>query len=358
MSDYRQRLESFLTSRGEPTHLIQLTPDASTREYFRIGWRGDSAIGCVYPESFDAGEQSYLDVTELFTKAGLPVAKVLAFDEKLGVIAQEDMGDRILRDVIVEASPIRTGSSSDRTLSDLPVRTGSRSDRVLDIDQLINNSITLIAQIQTATAMAFELNSIASRLRFDTEKLLWELEFFKTHYFTTYKNEPLSAEDDSKLTEEFTELSSELESKAKVLCHRDFHAANLMLDRDNRLRIIDHQDARIGSVAYDLVSFLLDRVTEPPTAEWLAKKRRFFLNEREKIGLEKINEAEFADEFRLQTIQRCLKAIGTFSFQSVNRGKTYFVPFIKPMFQIVLRATENLDRFPRLANVIKGHVLD
>lgn len=331
MSDHRQRLQSFLTSRGEPTQLIQLTPDASTREYFRIGWHGGSAIGCVYPESFAAAEQSYLDVTDLFTNAGLPVAKVLDFDEELGVIVQEDMGDRILRDILVDAA----GDTREK---------------------LILGAVSLIPQIQAATQLAFYTNSIASRLRFDTEKLLWELEFFKTHYFTTYRNEPLNPEDDLKLTDEFTELSRELESKGNVLCHRDFHAANLMVDQQDRLRIIDHQDARIGSVAYDLVSFLLDRVTAPPTAEWLAEKRRFFLKEREKLGLEKLNEAEFADEFRLQTIQRCLKAIGTFSFQSVNRGKTYFVPFIKPMFQIVLRAAENLDRFPNLRRIVDEQI--
>jgi hypothetical protein len=85
-----------------------------------------------------------------------------------------------------------------------------------------------------------------------------------------------------------------------------------------------------------------------PTPEWLAEKRRHFLVERERIGLSAIDEDAFADEFRLQTIQRCLKAAGTFSFQSVNRGKTYFIPFIEPMFRIVLRALGNLDRFPTL----------
>jgi aminoglycoside/choline kinase family phosphotransferase len=41
----------------------------------------------------------------------------------------------------------------------------------------------------------------------------------------------------------------------------DFHAANLMIDERGDLRIIDHQDASMGSPAYDLVSLLLDRVT-------------------------------------------------------------------------------------------------
>jgi aminoglycoside/choline kinase family phosphotransferase len=124
------------------------------------------------------------------------------------------------------------------------------------------------------------------------------------------------------------------------------------------LKIIDHQDARIGSPAYDLVSLLLDRVTELPSPEWLAAKRRRFLDGRAALGLPHINETSFDEEFRLQTIQRCLKAAGTFSFQSANRGKTYFIPFIKPMFRIVLRAIENIDRFPTMKRVLQQEIYE
>ncbi|HVF29853.1 MAG TPA: phosphotransferase [Pyrinomonadaceae bacterium] len=331
MPDFRHRLEEFLTQRKQGTAIQQLTPDASTREYFRIGWDGRSAIACVYPEGFTATEQSYLDVTKLLSDADLPVARILDFDEPLGVIVQEDLGDRILRDVIVE--------SDDETR-----------------ERLILDAISLIPKIQAATSRAVETNSIASRLRFDSEKLLWELDFFKTHYFTTYKNEPLSPADDAALVADFVDLGQELESRAAVLCHRDFHAANLMIDPGNRLRIIDHQDARIGSVAYDLVSLLLDRVTVSPSPDWLATKRAFFLAGRTEAGLPPIDDDLFAEEFRLQTIQRCLKAIGTFSFQSVNRGKTYFVPFISPMFDIVRRATTALGRYPAIQRIVSNEI--
>ena len=331
MVDFKSRLERFLIDRGRPIEITQLTPDASTREYFRIEWKGSTAIACVYPEAFVAAEQSYLDVTNLFLINGLPVAEIFDVDEALGVIVQEDFGDTILRDVLTNVS---------------------KNER----ERLIDDAIRLIPKIQAATQSAFDLNSIASRLRFDTEKLSWELDFFKEHYFTTFKKEPLPPDVDAKLTAEFVELSYELEGLASVLCHRDFHAANLMVDQAGDLRIIDHQDARIGSAAYDLVSFLLDRVTEPPSVEWLAEKRRFFLNEREKLDLPMLDEDAFAYEFRLQTVQRCLKAVGTFSFQSVNRGKTYFIPFIKPMFQIVLRAAEKLERFPTLQMIVEDQL--
>jgi len=328
MSDLKHRLDKFLTNARQSLEVQQLTPDASTREYFRINWEGKSAIACVYPESFVSEEQTYLDVSRLFASQGLPVAEIYSFDEALGIIVQEDLGDTILRDVLSDSAQATR-------------------------ENLIAASIRLIAKIQSATNTAFETGSISSRLKFDSEKLLWELSFFKEHYFQTLRKARLSSDQEIGITQEFQSLSELLEIRANVLCHRDFHAANLMLDNAGNLRIIDHQDARIGSPTYDLVSLLLDRVTELPTNQWLLSKQRLLISERVSLGLDPIDEDEFAYEFRLQTVQRCLKAVGTFSFQSVNRGKSYFIPYIKPMFEIVLRALTELQQFSVLRSVVE-----
>ena len=328
MSDLKHRLDEFLDKAGQRPDTRELTPDASTREYFRINWNGQSAIACVYPESFIAEEQTYLDVSRLFTANNLPVAEIYSFDEKLGIIVQEDLGDTILRDVLAN--------------SDTAAR-----------ETLIDESIGLIGRIQAATRSAFDTGSIASRLKFDTEKLLWELSFFREHYFGTLRKIQLGQTEVGSLQNEFYSLAQMLEERASVLCHRDFHAANLMVDPSGKLRIIDHQDARIGSPTYDLVSLLLDRVVKPPKNDWLASKQRLLIDQRIDLGLEPLDYHAFAYEFRLQTVQRCLKAVGTFSFQSVNRGKTYFLPFIKPMFEIVLRALSELEQFPVLTSVVR-----
>jgi N-acetylmuramate 1-kinase len=328
MTDFQKRLENFLTAHDQSLAIEELTPDASTREYFRVNWNNEKAIACVYPED-ELGETQFnacLDVTSVFLSENLPVARIFSSDDENGIIIHEDFGNTILRDVLL------------------------RSDEA-EKNRLLNEAISLIAKIQAATPKAFELNSIASKLRFDEEKLLWELNFFKTHYFESLMKTPLSAFDNDAVEMEFIELSRELESDAKVLCHRDFHAANLML-QNGELKIIDHQDARIGATSYDLVSLLLDRVTELPDLEWLASKYLYFNDERIKLGLERLEDDVFTEEFFLQTIQRCLKAAGTFSFQSTFRGKTYFIPYIKPMFQIVLRACESLNRFPDLQTVL------
>ncbi|NNE99687.1 MAG: phosphotransferase [Pyrinomonadaceae bacterium] len=322
-----ERLQTFLENNNALTEAERLTPDASTREFFRIRFHDQTAIACVYEETFDEGLPQ-LDVTDLFLKSDLPVAKIFAVHYDCGLVVHEDFGDRILGDTLRQ--------------SDTSVR-----------NDLINQAISIIAQIQAATPRAFEIDSIASRLKFDHEKLLWELNFFKTHYFVSLRKTPLSDKMDFALTKEFVELSEELERHATVLTHRDFHAANLMLDSNGSMKIIDHQDARIGSVAYDLVSLLLDRITEPPSQESLRDKKIFFLAEREKLGLGKIEPEDFDYEFDLMTVQRCLKAIGTFSNQAANFDKIQYLPYINPMFQVVLEACKRLGKYQTLQNIVE-----
>ncbi|HJS50424.1 MAG TPA: phosphotransferase [Pyrinomonadaceae bacterium] len=327
MPQLRAKLEQYLAEKGIDSVLEPLTPDASTRRYFRFKQDGRPVVACVYPDDIKHLAVSYMDVSRVFRENGLPVAEVNDFDEVLGVIVLEDLGDTILRPELESCDAERK-------------------------DELIRNAIDLIPRIQKATDSAAETNSIASRLRFDTEKLMWELNYFKIHYFTTFKKEPLSPEIDDALNAEFMELSAELDSTATVLCHRDFHAANLMIDSNSDLRIIDHQDARIGSPTYDLVSLLLDRVTETPSDDWLNDMKAYYFSQREAAGLNPLDRDAFEHEFELQTVQRCLKAAGTFSFQSAARDKTYFIPFIKPMFRISLQAMQRLDRYPQLQEIL------
>ncbi len=326
----KERLDKYLEIRRISAEIEQLTPDASTREFFRISTDADSSIVCIYPESFDES-LAQIDVTALFLACDLPVAKILDTDLELGIVHHEDFGNKILRDVLERSDPEKR-------------------------EKLIDQAISLIARIQHSTQKAYEMNSIASRLKFDDEKLLWELNFFKTHYFGSLRNITLSEKTEIALTDEFTELSRELEKCANVLTHRDFHAANLMVVGENELKIIDHQDARIGSAAYDLVSLLLDRITEPPAENWLDQKKAYLLSERVNIGLPMLQIDDFNYEFELMTIQRCLKAIGTFSNQAGNFGKTHYVEYIEPMFRVVVDACERLQKFSTLNEMIERNL--
>jgi len=326
----RERLLQFLAARGEKreNEVYALTPDASTREYFRLPWARKTAIAAIYPEPFDPQFHPYMDVTRLFLDAGLPVPEIYEVDAEHGIIIQEDLGDRQLRLVYESATEE-------------------------EIEDYKEQAISLIAQIQAATDRAYERNSISSRLAFDEAKLSWELGFFFEHYFGSLRKESLTHGEAAELKAEMNDIAADLAARPRVLCHRDYHASNLMVDKRKKLRFIDHQDARMGPASYDLVTLLLDRRHAPPSLAEVRAHRLFLLEERRRRGLEALDPDDFAREFRLMTVQRGLKAIGTFSFQTAvcGRGQTY-AQFIKPTFQIVLQAAEWLERFPALRKAI------
>jgi N-acetylmuramate 1-kinase len=328
-----ERLTRVLSQNGIKNHeVIALTPDASTRNYFRVAWKKGTAVAAVYPEAFDPQFHPYLDVTNLFLKCDIPVPQIYAVDGPAGVIVQEDLGAEQLFRVFETETEERC-------------------------DEYKEQAISLIARIQKATDTAREMNSIASRLAFDEAKLSWELDFFFEHYFGNYRKESFSHAETAELKAELNDIAAELAAAPRVLCHRDYHGANLMVDPKGRLRVIDHQDARMGPASYDLVSFLLDRQPNPPSLAELRDHRLFFLEARRKAGLGILDPDEFACEFRLMAIQRGLKATGTFSYQTAVAGRAVFYEsYIKPTLQIVLQAAIWLDRFPALQRILKARI--
>jgi len=326
----RERLADYVTRLGgDAERVLALTPDASTREYFRIPWKNSQAVAAVYPEPFDPEIHPFMDVSRLFAEAKLPVPEILDVDSLNGIIIQEDFGDRQLRRVFEAAS---------------------EDER----DAYLEQAVSLIADIQGATTLAHQRQSIACRLAFDEAKLSWELDYFVEHYFKSLRGETLKHGDEAQLRAELNDVAAELAARPRTLCHRDFHSSNLMVDAKGRLRVIDYQDARMGPASYDLVSLLLDRRTTMPSLAEVRERRLFFLEERRSRGLDAIDPDDFAYEFRLMTVQRCLKATGTFSFQTAvaGRGEVY-AHFINPMLEIVVQAADWLGRFPLLRSTLR-----
>jgi N-acetylmuramate 1-kinase len=332
-SSAADRLARFITQQGlRSRDVVALTPDASTRKYYRIDWKKGSAIAAVYAEPFDPEFHPYLDVTRLFLASELPVPQIYEVDGAAGIIVQEDLGDQQLFQIYEDEPEEKC-------------------------DEYKEEAIALIARIQKATQKAYEMDSIASRLAFDEAKLSWELDFFFEHYFGSLRGEKLRHAETAELKAELNDVAAELAAVPRVLCHRDYHAANLMIDQRKRMRIVDHQDARMGPASYDLVSFLLDRQPCLPSLAELRAYRLYFLEQRRLQGLSAIDPDDFAQEFRLMTIQRGLKATGTFSCQTAvfGRGAAY-ERFIQPTLQIVLQAAEWLERFPTLRRMITERI--
>jgi aminoglycoside/choline kinase family phosphotransferase len=117
------------------------------------------------------------------------------------------------------------------------------------------------------------------------------------------------------------------------------------------LYIIDFQDARMGPDTYDLVSLLRDSyvdLAEQTVGELMA----YFLA----LKGEADQEAAFSARFDLMALQRNLKALGTFVYQTTARRNPVYIQYIPRTLRYVRDNLGRHGRFSRLRDVLATHV--
>ena len=321
--------------------VTMLTGDASTRSYFRAGTRDATVIVAVYGAAFDETERAvdrlakaeagnpaarltfandpcaHLEVTALFLEAGLPVPPVLATSGANAAMLIEDVGDIRLQD----------------WLNDRPAA---------EVIEAYRHALELVVRIQSATEQALAADSICAHLAFDEAKLRWELGFFFANYFNKYLQIKLDPATANAVQQDFKTLCSELSARPRVLTHRDYHARNLMM-HNGKMFIIDHQDARMGPAGYDVASLLSDPYTTHSREVVLELIERFIeMKSKSKLPLPNVH--EFRIELDLMTVQRMLKAIGTYASQAAA-GNSVYIAYIEPALERAVAAMKSLGRF-------------
>ena len=130
-------------------------------------------------------------------------------------------------------------------------------------------------------------------------------------------------------------LSSSLKLKNNFFVHRDFHVSNLMLV-NNKIGVIDSQDALIGNRAYDLAS-LIDDVRLKTSMTLKNKIYKLYINKKKKL-----DKSKFKNDFEILSILRNLKIIGIFTRLAVRDGKKKYLKLIPYAWALInIRINEN-----------------
>jgi N-acetylmuramate 1-kinase len=331
--DIRERIDRFVVANGlGDARVVPLTGDASDRRYFRLLVPdGQSQVLAVHPGEIDFEAMPFVKVARLLSQFPVPVPAILAHSDALGIIALEDLGDVTLQAHLGAASPAEHKA-------------------------LYRQSVALVEALQRRGAEMESSDYPPYGIAFDVEKLTWELEFFAKHFLEGYRGAMLTASARDGLRKEFTAIVEELAAEPRVLCHRDYHSRNLMLHGGN-LYIIDFQDARMGPDTYDLVSLLRDSyvdLTEHEVDDLIA----FFLALRRgpAAPARAEDDEEFRRRFDLMAVQRNLKALGTFGFQTISRGNPVYIQYIPRTLNYVRENLERYPRFGRLRELLAAHL--
>jgi N-acetylmuramate 1-kinase len=327
--DARQRIQGYLDrsglAAGNP-RVVPLTGDASDRRYFRILLPDSPNIVLALTSApFDVTKLPFVNVATLMAQMPVPIPAVLGHADDLGVLALQDLGDVTLQAHLGAASPAEHAA-------------------------LYRQAVALIATLQRRGAELASPEYLPYGIAFDVDKLTWELDFFTKHFLEAYRGVTLADDQRAALREEFAVIVRELAAEPPVLCHRDYHSRNLML-HEAQLYIIDFQDARMGPDTYDLVSLLRDSYVDLPE-QTVADLIAYFLALKGVSG----PDLDFRRRFDVMALQRNLKALGTFGYQTTARRNPVYIQYIPRTLRYVRNNLENQPRFERLRDLLAAHV--
>lgn len=328
--DVRERINRFLAGLGPQSRdakVVPLTGDASDRRYFRVLFRdAPPQVLAVHPGPMDFDALPFVNVARLLSAMPVPVPRILDQSRELGIIALEDLGDVTLQAHVGAASAAEHAA-------------------------LYREAVTLIASIQQRGVELASPQYVPYGVAFDVDKLMWELRFFTRHFLEAYRGAMLTGPAQDALTREYASIAEELAAEPRVLCHRDYHSRNLMLYK-GRLYIIDFQDARMGPDTYDLASLLRDSYVDFSERQ-VEALIAFFLARR---GASAAADADFRRRFDLMALQRNLKALGTFGFQTASRGNPVYIQYIPRTLSYVRANLTRYERFGRLRALLAEHL--
>jgi aminoglycoside/choline kinase family phosphotransferase len=282
--------------------ISQLSGDGSSRSFYRI-LRNSRPFGvAVYPSATDAkGMAEYRASCRIgrhLEGAGLPVPRILAAEDRIGLVIFEDLGDTRLHDYLLQ-------------------------DRQKGLE-LYPEIIRLLARLQSEGIRGFQAMWCHDTQEYDREVML---EKESGYFYHTFWRGTLAGGEIPGLQEEFSTLAQTAERHFQPLfLHRDFQSRNLMLS-DGRIRIIDYQGGRLGPPAYDLASLLIDPYAGL-TAEEQASLLDLYCTELRHYP--EIDAEEVRLSFPYLALQRNLQIIGAFAFLSGSRQKTFFRHYIRP----------------------------
>ena len=325
-----ERVATYLQRMGlaADSTTLELPGDASDRRYVRVILRdGASKMMLVHRGPIDPATLPWLNVARLLQEIPIPIPRVQDVAADLGIVVLDDLGDTTLQSALSAAS----------------------------VDQqrrLYTEAVTVITRLQRRGR---ELRSDTYQpfaLAFDQDKLMAELRFFREHYLGHHRRTTLTPAAEGALEEEFRELARELASEPRVLCHRDFHSRNLMV-HEGGLFVIDFQDARLGPDTYDLVSLLRDCYVSLPSP--LVEEMMAVYHDR--LGSTTgAHDPTYRERFDRMSVQRHLKALGTFGYQAAIAGNPRYLEDVPRTAGYLVDVFERRPQFDRLRELLTPHV--
>ena len=215
----------------------KLRIESSQRTFFRIPFKDNSSILMVVPEGIDESIESFYTKAKIFKQAKVNVPDIYFKNNSLGHLIVEDFGDDVLQFYLNKKNS----------------------------NKLIKLAIEQIHKI--------EVIKLDKDIFSDFEKVTENnLNLFKKFFLEEFLEVPELESLKEEIDEFYSIIISELRDYPQVINHYDFESRNLMSLSEEKIGVIDFQDALIGPLGIDLASIFKDlyiKWTDDEIINWL-----------------------------------------------------------------------------------------
>lgn len=284
----------------------ELQGDASTRRFFRFKTDDKTLIKIQYQNlSTDIDLiKKFEEKQKIFASCKVAVPEIYELNLKEGSILVSDLGTTHLAD--------------------------------LDLNKNSNIYQKVIENIILYQTHKHELKESFTRELFIKELVQTYQYFIKPKLLEKKVNLQYFEEKYLNLIDKLVETQMSQDFK---LVHRDLHSRNIML-KDNDLFLIDFQDARLGPYAYDLASLFSDPYNSY-TANNPMVSKDFEHHIKEYAKKLSVSYAKILEDYKVNSMQRLLKMLGTFTYLSKEKNKNSYLQYLPTTLKKINELVKN-----------------
>jgi aminoglycoside/choline kinase family phosphotransferase len=294
----QDEINHFIISAGFEQFRISCIPgDASRREYYRVVTLNQSYILMDASADFES-VSPFINMDNFLLNSGIRAPVIIFADLSKGLVLLEDFGVNSFTKYLQK-----------------------NHDRELELYNAATDLLIRTYRIKADLKLPVYNNVLLNK----------ELQIFNDWFVKSRTHAAIHSRMKGELFQIFDRLYKQLGDLKPVLVYRDFMADNLFwLEKgsgDQRVGVIDFQDAVIGSPAYDLVSLLEDArrdVAQPIVKNCI---------ERYLKGLPEIEKKSFEESYAILGVQRNMKIVGIFHRLHTRDKNSKYLNYLPRVWQ-------------------------
>ena len=273
----------------------------SDRRYYRVRDGSETKV-LMRCGSDDIDFERHIEYTGFFLSNFVPVPKLIDSDPAAKEATFEDGGDISLYTYLKYHSDAK------------------------EIEGIYKLVIDALIPLHTQATLDVSSCPLLEKRIFDYDHFQWETQYFVENFIEGIGN--LTVWDADLLEKELHTLARVADSFPKTIIHRDFQSRNIMVQKDDRILVIDYQGARMGPQAYDIASILWDPYYRLDEAlrEVLVDYYISRMKGPDKAG-SRFDEDTFRESLPACRLQRHMQVLGAYGFLSTVKGKKYFLRY-------------------------------